>query len=42
VILLQLHRRIVVAGRRELRARGAALSAGADEAIGGVVARFAA
>ena len=41
-MLLQLHRRIVVAGREELQALGAALSAGADEAIRGVVARFAA
>jgi release factor glutamine methyltransferase len=42
IVLLQLHRRIVVAGRGELQALDAALSAGADEAIRGVVARFAA
>lgn len=42
VVLLQLHRRIVVAGRGELRALGTALSAGADKAIREVVARFAA
>jgi release factor glutamine methyltransferase len=42
MVLLQLHRRIVLAGCAELRALGAALSAGADEAIRGVVARFAA
>jgi release factor glutamine methyltransferase len=42
VVLLQLHRRIVVAGREQLQALGVALSAGSDEAIHGVVARFAA
>jgi release factor glutamine methyltransferase len=42
MVLLQLHRRIVVAGRGELPALGAALSAGADEQARGVAARFAA
>jgi release factor glutamine methyltransferase len=41
-LLLQLDRRIVIARRGELPALGAALTGGADDAIRGVVARFAA